>query len=148
MEIINYLKRTQSQTLAYFDLDPSVHHLTHQEGKWNIRQILCHLADAESLLYDRIRRVISEPRQVIWAFDQDLWAKHLDYQTFPLIISKQIFNSVREGIIYLAEKHYESSGGKEFIHSETGLRTLKDEFNKVAWHCENHLKQIEQALKK
>jgi len=32
------------------------------------------------------------------------------------------------------------------VHSETGLRTLQDEFDKVANHNEQHLKQIAAAL--
>jgi hypothetical protein len=32
------------------------------------------------------------------------------------------------------------------VHSETGVRTLKDEIDKVAWHNENHLAQIRAAL--
>ncbi len=147
MEIVDNLVRTQNQALAYFDLADTYHYLTYQEGKWNIRQLLCHIADAETVLYDRVRRIISEPKQVIWAFDQDLWAKNLGYENFPLNVSKQIFNSVRNGMIFLAQQHYEPLGNKQFIHSETGARTLKEEFNKVAWHCEHHLHQIEKAIK-
>jgi hypothetical protein len=43
--------------------------------------------------------------------------------------------------------HYEKDGHREFVHSETGVRTLKDEFDKVASHNEHHLQQIELALK-
>ena len=42
--------------------------------------------------------------------------------------------------------NYLPNGRREFVHSETGVRTLKDEFDKVAWHNEHHLEQIEQAL--
>ena len=56
------------------------------------------------------------------------------------------YEATRAGIIHLAREHYERNGHLEFIHSETGLRTLKDEFDKVAAHNEEHLKQIEAAL--
>ena len=58
------------------------------------------------MLYDRIRRAISEPRPVVWAFDQDLWATNLDYAEMPLKVSRQIFNAVRYGVIYQAQLHY------------------------------------------
>ena len=148
MEIINNLERTRNKALEYYELEGSFLQLTYEEGKWNIRQLLCHISDVETVLYDRIRRVIAEPKQVIWAFEQDLWAKHLEYNTFPLSISKQTFHSVREGVIYLADKFYQDLGDKQFVHSETGIRTLKDEFDKVAWHCEHHTKQIELAINK
>ena len=102
--------------------------------------------DAETVLYDRVKRVIAEPKSVIWAFEQEAWCQALDYKTFPLKINKTIFLSVRAGVEYLVQQHYEKHGDKEFIHSETGLRTLKDEFDKIAWHNQHHLNQIEQAL--
>ena len=114
--------------------------------KWTVRFILHHLADAETVLFDRIRRVLSEPRQVLWAFDQDAWAKELDYSRMPLQLSRQIYDAVRSGVIYHARLHYEIDGQREFVHSETGVRTLKAEFDKVASHNEHHPGQIDDAL--
>jgi hypothetical protein len=105
-----------------------------------------HLADAETVLYDRIRRILSEPRQVLWVFDQDAWATGLDYSSLPLDISRQIYESVRRGVIYYASLHYEQNGHLEFVHSVTGVRTLRDELGKVASHNEHHLGQIKAAL--
>jgi hypothetical protein len=42
--------------------------------------------------------------------------------------------------------HYETKGHLEFVHSVTGVRTLKQEFDKVASHNEHHLEQIRLAL--
>ncbi len=39
-----------------------------------------------------------------------------------------------------------TKGQREFVHSVTGVRTLKDEMDKVAWHNEHHLGQIRTAL--
>ena len=146
MEIIERLEATRAATLGYYDL--GVEHLDKSYGadKWAIRFILHHLADAETVLYDRIRRVISEPRQVLWGFDQDAWARELDYSGVSVELSKQTYASVRSGIIYYARLHYGSSGHLEFVHSETGVRTLKQEFDKVAAHNEHHLAQIRMAL--
>ncbi|WPP52671.1 DinB family protein [Catalinimonas niigatensis] len=148
MSLSALLEQTKQQTLSYYELPEEALHKTYGEGKWNIRQILVHLADAESVLYGRIRRVISEPRQVIWAFQQDAWAENLQYEQYPLALSKNVYAAVRDNIIYLTEKYYLSHGTKEFVHSETGVRTLKDEFDKVAHHNLNHLRQIEVALKR
>lgn len=148
MSVIDDLISTRERTLEFFGLPEQKLALSYADGKWTNRQILCHLADGESVMYDRIRRVISEPRQVIWAFDQDAWTAGLDYMTFPLAISQALYSAVREGVIYLARRDYERLGAKEFVHSETGIRTLKDEFEKIALHNAHHLNQIEQALKR
>ena len=146
MEIIDRLEATKAATLNYYNLDDEQLDKSYGHGKWTVRYILHHLADAETVLYDRIRRVISEPRQVIWVFDENAWAKGLNYETVPLELSKRIYLSVRDGIIHHARLHYETSGHLEFVHSETGVRTLKQEFDKVATHNEHHLGQIKIAL--
>jgi hypothetical protein len=147
MNITTKLIETKRQTEIYFDLSENDLQKTYSIGKWNVRKILIHLADAESVLHERIKRIIAEPKQVIWAFDQDLWCKNLDYENFPLEISKSLFLANRQSIIFLADKFYQEMGDKEFVHSQTGLRTLKDEFEKVANHNQGHLNQIEIALK-
>jgi hypothetical protein len=146
MNIIERLEATRNQTLPYFELSVSQLARTYGEGKWSVRFILHHLADAETVLFDRIRRVISEPRQVLWAFDQDAWAKGLGYSGIPLDVSRRIYESVRGGVIHQARLHYDKIGHLEYVHSETGVRTLKDEFDKVALHNERHLEQIRLAL--
>jgi len=147
MDLITRLEAARTRTLPYFALGDEHLARSYGPGKWPVRFILHHLADAETVLFDRIRRVISEPRRVLWAFDQDAWAAGLDYSRMPLDLSRSIYEAVRAGVIYLGRLHYDRSGQLEFVHSETGVRTLKDEFDKVAWHNEHHLAQIEMALK-
>ena len=146
MEIIDQLERARDETLGYFGLGDSELASRYAAEKWSVRWILHHLCDAETVLYDRIRRVISEPRPVIWAFDQDAWAQRLEYEHRPLEISRDIYLAVRAGVVDAARRHYERDGHREFVHSETGVRTLREEFDKVAWHNEHHLRQIRHAL--
>jgi hypothetical protein len=146
MEILTSLIDTQRETLSYFYLSETDLAKSYKPGKWTIREILMHLADSESVLHERIKRTIAEHRPVVWSFDQDRWAQRLKYASFPLSISRAVFIANRDSVIYLAEQFYTTLGHNEFIHSETGLRTLKDEFDKVAWHNRRHLEQIEQAL--
>ena len=146
MDTIDRLEATKVKTLAYYDLGDDQLEQTYEPGKWTVRYLLHHLADAETVLYDRIRRVISEPRPVVWAFDQDAWAQGLNYARQPLALSRSIFKAARTGVIYQAQQHYARIGHLEFVHSETGVRTLKDEFDKVVWHNEHHLDQIKRAL--
>jgi hypothetical protein len=146
-DLIRELERTRGETLGYFSLVEADLARTYATGKWSVRFLLHHLADSETVFLDRIRRVISEPRQVIWVYDQDAWAKGLDYDHLPLDISKRVYEPVRAAVIYYAGLHYERNGKLEFVHSVTGVRTLKDELDKVASHNEHHLAQIRIALR-
>ena len=110
MDIVNLLTKTKDETAKYFDLSQHDLSKTYAKGKWTVKKILVHLADAESVLHERIKRVIAEPKQVIWAFDQDLWCKNLDYENFPLEISKELYLANRQSVIYLASNYYTKCG--------------------------------------
>ena len=147
MHIIDELERTRDETLGFFNLSEDQLARSYAPGKWPVRFLLLHLADSETVLFDRIRRVLSEPRQVLWVYDQDAWATGLDYATVPLDLSRHVYESVRNAIIYYARRYYDTKGHLEFVHSVTGVRTLKQEFDKVASHNEHHLVHIRAALK-
>lgn len=146
MLLIRELERTRDETLKYFSLDDRALARTYAPAKWSVRYILHHLSDTDTVFLDRIHRILSEPRPLLPVMDQDAWAKGLDYSQAPLPIARHVYESVRTAIIYHAGMHYESSGHLEWVHSVDGVRTLRQEFDKVAAHNENHLRQIRTAL--
>ena len=144
--LIEALSDTQAQTLRYFELPPDTWSKQYAPGKWNVRQLLHHITDAETMLYARVRWVIAEPDPTLLGFDQDRWCEQLDYERIPLEISKAIVAATRPAVIHLAERFYESLWDKPFVHSETGPKKLGEEFEKIAWHNAHHLRQIEEAM--
>jgi hypothetical protein len=62
--------------------------------------------------------------------DQDAWAGGLDYANVPLDLSRGVQESVRNAIIYCADRHCAQKAHREFVHSVTGVRTLKEEFDR------------------
>ena len=122
--LLDQLHATRDATLAHFNTSATALDHSYAPGKWSVRYFLHHLADAETVLFDRIRRVISNPGQVIWGFNQDAWATGLGYDTRPLALSRALYEATRAGIIYYAERHYIQDGHLPFVHSETGSRTL------------------------
>lgn len=146
MQLIEQLAATRDQTLSFFALGEDDLARTYAPGKWSVRYILLHLADSEAVFFDRIRRVLSEPRPVLWVMDQDAWAAGLDYPRVPLDLYGRVYESVRNAIIHYAGVYYEPKGHLQFVHSVDGVRTLKDELEKVASHNEHHLRQVRTAL--
>jgi hypothetical protein len=146
MQLIEQLEATRDETLRCFTLGAQDLARTYATGKWPVRFILHHLADSETVFFERIRRVLSEPRPVLWVYDPDAWAKGLDYAQVPLELAARVYGSVRNAIVHYAAHHYERQGHLEFVHSVTGVRTLRDEFDKVASHNAHHLSQIRAAL--
>jgi hypothetical protein len=107
---IDALNATRDETVPLFTLQDADLARTYAPGKWSVRYLLHHIADAETVLFERIRRVLSEGRRVLWAFDQDAWARALDYSTRPLIISRDLYLSARAGVIHYAALHYDPNG--------------------------------------
>jgi len=123
MDVVTRLEAARNQTLRCFDLSDEQLDRNYGSGKWSVRFILHHLADAETVLFDRICRALSEPRQVLWAFAQDAWATGLDYSRLPLDLSRRIYEAVRAGIIYQARLHYAVEATAEWKAVSGGLRS-------------------------
>lgn len=145
-ELLNLLLDTKSDSIPFFDLSETELNKSYGEGKWTVRQILHHLTDVEYLFIGRLKKIIAEPKQVIWAFNQDDWDKAFDYLHEPLTGKKVLYSLCREMNYQLIEKYYDQYKSKEFVHNETGLRTLQMEFEKVALHNHSHNEQIKMAL--
>ncbi len=70
-QLLKDLEKTQQSLLPYFDLSETDLNKTYALGKWTIKELLNHIVDAETVLYDRVRRVIATDKLVIWGFNQD-----------------------------------------------------------------------------
>src|SRR2546430_12951495 len=90
MSLIQELERTRDETLKCFSLNQRDLARTYGPGKWSVTYVLHHLSDSETVFFDRIRRVLSEPRPDVWVMDQDAWAKGLDYARLPLQVSRRL----------------------------------------------------------
>src|SRR5688572_28099816 len=111
-DVISSLTSTMEQTLIYFDLDDHLLKRTYGDGKWSISEILHHLCDAELIFLERLKRIIAEPKQVIWAYNQDMWNAAFDYANSPLGDKKSLYRMCREFNMGLVDKYYEVLGDK------------------------------------
>src|ERR1043165_1530266 len=64
-------------------------------GKWSVRQIVAHLADAELVGAHRFRQVIAEDNPTLRAYDQDKWTANLDYARRKPKTSLETFRRLR-----------------------------------------------------
>jgi hypothetical protein len=110
--------------------------------KWSLRQIVAHLADSEIVAADRFRRIIAEDKPTLMWYDQDAWAKNLDYQRRKTSESIETFRRLRaenyELIKDLPAESFERIGN----HSQRGPITLLQHLESMAAHAEAHARQI------
>lgn len=113
-------------------------------GRWSIRQIAAHLADAELVGGQRIRQVIAEDHPTLVAFDQDAWARNLGYASRKIKSSLEFFRRLRaenyDVVKGLPEAAWERAGN----HTERGSLTLRELVEGYAGHAESHARQLQQ----
>ena len=115
---------------------------SYQPGKWTAHQLLVHLADTESVLLDRVRRLAADPQPLLWAFDQDAWAARLAYTQRDLGTAGRLFSASRESIIELATASSDAVLAHTGVHTQRGQVTLAETLAGIARHTRHHLHQL------
>lgn len=111
-------------------------------GKWSIRQVVQHLADSELMGGVRFRLVLAHDRPVIVAYDQDLWAGRLHYETSDTALALGDFRRIREANLRLLESASEADLARAGVHAERGEESVAHMIRLYAGHDLVHLRQI------
>ncbi len=112
-------------------------------GKWSIRQIVAHLADAEMVGAHRFRQVIAEDNPTLVAFDQDAWTRNLDYARRKPKQSLESFRRVSAENYELLKELPPEAFDRAGNHTERGRVTLRELLEGYAGHAESHARQLQ-----
>jgi hypothetical protein len=110
-------------------------------GRWNAREILCHLADCEIAFGFRLRQTLAEKHHVIQPFDQEKWAGM--YGTLSAGSAISTFSALREWNLGLIGSTGEEGMAKKVRHPELGELTFRTIVETMAGHDINHLQQLD-----
>ena len=116
------------------------------EGKWSAHEVVCHAADSEANAALRIRFLAADPNPTILGYDQERWAKNLDYHSLPADIALQTVEAVRANTVPLLRRLPESAWAREGTHTESGRYTAENWLTIYAGHLEKHAGQIDRNL--
>jgi hypothetical protein len=108
-----------------------------------VRQIVCHLADAEAVYVMRLRQVLAEDNPILHAFNGDAWAEKLDYGRRKISQALETFRVLRAENYKLLKGMPEDAFQRPCTHAEVGPWTLRDLVLNNAHHLEDHVKQIQ-----
>lgn len=111
-------------------------------GRWTIRQILAHLADAEVVGTDRFRRTIAEDNPTLIGYDQEAWNKHLDHARRNPADDLDLFRRLRALNSSLLDGLAPEAFERPATHTERGRLTLLGVLEMYADHAEGHARQI------
>lgn len=113
-------------------------------GKWSIRQIVAHLADADLVGAHRFRQIIAEDNPTIVAFDQDRWTKNLDYGRRKPKQALETFRRIRAENYDLLKELPAAAFDRAGNHTERGRLTLAEMLEGYAEHAESHARQMQE----
>jgi hypothetical protein len=116
-------------------------------GKWSVREILAHLADAEVVHAYRLRMILSRDGTDIQAYDQNLWAATGRYDAVPVEQSLSVFETLRRANVALLKRLTAAERRRYGMHQERGKESIARLSQMYAGHDLNHLSQIERILK-
>jgi hypothetical protein len=113
-------------------------------GKWSIRQIVAHLADCELVYGHRMRQIVAEENPTIIAFDQDAWARNLDYARRKPKQSLETFRRLRAENYELLKELPATAFARAGTHTERGPLTLSAIVEGGSQHVESHARQAQE----
>ena len=114
--------------------------------KWSVHEVICHCADSETNGAGRIRYLVAEQKPLLVGYDQDRWAKDLDYYSAPLEPALAAVEAVRANTAPLLRRLPEKAWSASGRHTEAGTYTAEDWLKTYAEHLEIHARQIERNL--
>lgn len=115
-------------------------------GEWSTHEVVVHCADSETNAAGRIRYLLAEADPVIVGYDQDVWARTLDYHAHPLEPALATVRAVRDNTTHLLRRLPAEAWARAGRHTESGRYTAEDWLRIYAEHLEVHARQIEANL--
>lgn len=115
-------------------------------GKWSIREVVCHLADAEVIYAERMKRVLAEENPTFFEADPEQFRKALHFEKRSVVDELNVIEAIRKQMTpilrSLNEEDFERSGQ----HSLDGPMNLKVLLQRITNHIPHHLQFIEEKI--
>lgn len=109
---------------------------------WNIRENVVHVADTDLVAAARMRYVIAEPGCALVSFDQNKWARVLDYRSLSVDGALALLRAVRGATAEILERTPAGAWEQTGINTEAGPQTLEWIVERFADHVHYHLRTI------
>lgn len=116
-------------------------------GKWSTLEVVCHLADFDPILADRMKRVIAEENPALVGADENRFAAALAYHERDIEEELTIIERTRSQLARILRKLPDAVLSRVGQHSERGARTLQQLLETAINHIPHHVKFIHEKRK-
>jgi hypothetical protein len=111
-------------------------------GKWSVRHVVQHLADAELVGGFRFRMILAHDGPELPGYDQDAWATGLHYADSDAEAALADFATLRAANLRVLARATPADLERYMVHSERGKESLGYMIRMYAGHDLVHLRQI------
>lgn len=84
--------------------------------KWSIHEVIIHITDSEANSFVRCRRFVAEPGSGVYGYDENKWAKNLDYHSQNIEESLELFKQLRKASYDLIKTVNEKCGRQQLFN--------------------------------
>jgi hypothetical protein len=114
-------------------------------GEWTAREVVHHLADAETRSAVRLRQLLAEHDPVIQGYDEEHYARVLHYDR-PIEGSLAVILAVRAATGELLDRLGDADFARSGTHTESGAYSVDTWLELYAAHCHDHAEQARRAI--
>lgn len=118
-------------------------HFRSSPDAWTIHEIVVHIADSEANSFVRCRRFIAEPGSTVLGYDENQWAKSLNYRQQSPEDALELFKWLRHNSYALIKDLPETVWSNTVVHSENGVMTMDDWLDTYERHIRDHIGQMQ-----
>ena len=111
-------------------------------GKWSTLEVVCHLADFDPILADRMKRIIAEDRPQLLGADEKRFAAALAYHERDLEEELAIVERTRSQLARILRTLPAGALERVGVHSERGPLTLERLLTTATNHIPHHVRFI------
>ena len=118
-------------------------------GKWSTLEVVCHIADFEPILADRMKRVLALSAEVplLLAADENLFVKELKYHERDVEEELALIDATRRQMARIVRGLKPEQLQLTGNHSKKGLQTLEKVIQTATGHLPHHLPFVAEKRK-
>jgi uncharacterized damage-inducible protein DinB len=116
-------------------------------GKWSTLEVICHLADFDPILCDRMKRVIAEDKPSLIGADEKHFAARLAYHERDADEELSIIENGRKQMARILRSLKAADFERIGIHNERGPLTLDRLLDTATKHISHHVQFIQEKRK-
>ena len=113
-------------------------------GKMSAQEVVCHVADCDQFLADRMKRTIAMDRPLLVGADGWLYPEALHYAERDVALDVALVDATRAQLAADLARLAPQTWERTAIHTETGLVTLRQLLLHTVRHLEHHVQTIEE----